>query len=66
MNKVELLAPAGDMERLKIAYLYGADAVYVGGKRFSMRANAKNFSTTDIKKACVYAHNLRKKIICNS
>lgn len=62
MNKVELLAPAGDMERLKIAYLYGADAVYVGGKRFSMRANAKNFSTTDIKKACVYAHNLRKKL----
>ena len=62
MNKVELLAPAGDIERLKIAYLYGADAVYVGGKRFSMRANAKNFSTTDIKKACVYAHNLRKKL----
>ena len=62
MSKVELLAPAGDFERLQIAFLYGADAVYVGGKRFSMRANAKNFSTTDIKKACVYAHNLRKKL----
>lgn len=61
-KRIELLAPAGDLERLKIAYLYGADAVYVGGKRFSMRANAKNFSVTDIKKACVYAHNLRKKL----
>ena len=61
-KKIELLAPAGDLERLQIAYLYGADAVYVGGKRFSMRANAKNFSTTEIKKACVYAHNLRKKL----
>lgn len=61
-SKVELLAPAGDLDRLKIAFLYGADAVYVGGKRFSMRANAKNFSTTEIKKACVYAHNLRKKL----
>ena len=61
-SKVELLAPAGDLDRLKIAYLYGADALYVGGKRFSMRANAKNFSTTEIKKACVYAHNLRKKL----
>ena len=62
MKKPELLAPAGDLERLQIAYLYGADAVYVGGKKFSMRANAKNFSTTEIKKACVYAHNLRKKL----
>ena len=62
MSRVELLAPAGDFERLQIAFLYGADAVYVGGKRFSMRANAKNFSTTDIKKACVFAHNLRKKL----
>ena len=61
-KRVELLAPAGDFDRLKIGYLYGADAVYVGGKRFSMRANAKNFSTTEIKKACVYAHNLRKKL----
>ena len=62
MSRVELLAPAGDFERLKIAYLYGADACYVGGKRYSMRANAKNFSTSDIKKACSIAHSLRKKL----
>ena len=40
MKKVELLAPAGDIEKLKFAYLYGADAVYIGGKNYSMRANA--------------------------
>ena len=40
----ELLAPAGDMEKLKIAFHYGADAVYVGGEKYSLRANAKNFS----------------------
>lgn len=61
-KKVELLAPAGDLERLKIAYLYGADAVYIGGKKYSMRANAKNFTITEIKKACTFAHNLRKKL----
>ena len=43
-KKPELLAPAGDLERLKIALLYGADAVYVGGNLFSLRANAVNFS----------------------
>ena len=43
-NKPELLAPAGDLERLKIAILYGADAVYLGGPIFGLRANANNFS----------------------
>ena len=43
MNKVELLSPAGDLERLKVTLLYGADAVYIGGKKYSLRANAKNF-----------------------
>ena len=38
MKKIELLAPAGDLERLKIAYLYGADACYIGGKDYSLRA----------------------------
>ncbi len=62
MKKVELLAPAGDLERLKIALLYGADAVYIGGKEYNLRANADNFSTEDIKKGCLFAHKLGKKI----
>ena len=44
----ELLAPAGDLERLKMALLYGADAVYVGGRDYSLRANAKNFSIEEL------------------
>ena len=59
---VELLAPAGDFERLKFAFLYGADAVYFGGKDFSLRANAKNFSKEEIKEAVEYAHKLNKKV----
>ena len=59
---VELLAPAGDKEKLEFALLYGADAVYFGGKDFSLRANAKNFSREDIKDATVFAHNLGKKV----
>lgn len=58
----ELLSPAGDLERLKIALLYGADAVYIGGKDYSLRANAKNFSIAEIKEACTFAHNLKKKV----
>jgi len=59
---IELLAPAGDLERLKIALYYGADAVYIGGQNFSLRANAKNFSNEEIKEAVNYAHNLNKKV----
>lgn len=62
MNKIELLAPAGDFEKLKIAYLYGADAVYIGGRNYSLRANAKNFSLNEMKEAVEYAHALQKKI----
>lgn len=58
----ELLAPAGDLERLKIALLYGADAVYIGGRDYSLRANAKNFSVDEIKEACEFAHKLNKRI----
>lgn len=47
---IELLAPAGNLQRLKIAYLYGADAVYVGGFNYSLRANAINFSSEELKK----------------
>lgn len=61
-RKIELLAPAGNLERLKIACKYGADAVYIGGTNYSMRANAKNFSNSDIKEACLFAHNLGKKV----
>ena len=59
---VELLAPAGDKERLEFALLYGADAVYFGGKDFSLRANAKNFSREDIIYATKFAHSLNKKV----
>ena len=58
----ELLAPAGDLERLKIALLYGADAVYVGGQNYSLRANAKNFSIEELSSATAFAHSVNKKI----
>lgn len=59
---VELLAPAGDLEKLKTALIYGADAVFIGGQNFSLRARASNFSLEDIKEACEFAHNLNKKV----
>ncbi len=59
--KVELLSPAGDLERLKIACIYGADAVYFGGFKYNLRANANNFSLSDIKEGCEFAHKLGKK-----
>lgn len=62
MKKVELLAPAGDLEKLKIAILYGADAVFIGGKKFSLRAKASNFTLEDIKEGCDFAHKFNKKI----
>lgn len=62
MEKLELLAPSGDLERLKIACLYGADAIYIGGQDYSLRANALNFSLDDIKEAVNYAHSLNKKV----
>ena len=62
MKKIELLSPAGDLSRLKIALLYGADAVYIGGRDYSLRANATNFSHEEIKEACQFAHNLGKKV----
>ena len=62
MEKIELLAPAGNLERVKIALLYGADAVYFGGRNYSLRANAKNLDISEIKEACDYAHKLKKKV----
>ncbi len=61
-KKIELLAPAGDLERLKINLLYGADAVYFGGKKYSLRANASNFGLDEIREACDFAHKLHKKV----
>lgn len=61
-RRVELLAPSGDLERLKISLLYGADAVYIGGQDYSLRANANNFSIEEIKEACDFAHGLNKKV----
>lgn len=62
MDRIELLAPAGDLERLKIAFLYGADAVYVGGDLFSLRANADNFSLDELREGVKLAHSLNKKL----
>ena len=61
-KRIELLAPAGDIERLKVNLLYGADAVYIGGQQYSLRANATNFSIEEIKESCEFAHKLNKKV----
>ena len=55
MKKIELLAPGGDLKRCKTAIDYGADAVYIGGKNFSLRSRASNFTLDDIQAACDYA-----------
>ena len=60
--RTELLAPAGDLERLKVAVMYGADAVYFGGKQFSLRARASNFTLDDIKEAVSFAHEHGSKV----
>lgn len=59
---IELLAPAGDLEKLKIAILYGADAVFIGGKSFSLRANASNFTKEDLIEGVKFAHERGKKV----
>ena len=56
VKKPELLAPAGNLEKLKVAILYGADAVFIGGKEFSLRSSASNFSLEDIQEAVEFAH----------
>lgn len=62
MKKPELLAPAGDLERLKIALKYGADAVYVGGPFLNLRANAINFNLEELEEGIRFAHDLNKKV----
>ena len=56
MKKPELLVPAGSLEVLKVAVLYGADAVYIGGEAFGLRAKAKNFSSEEMKEGIAFAH----------
>ena len=58
----ELLAPAGDLEKLKIAILYGADAVFIGGMEFSLRARASNFTLDNIKEGADFCHAHGKKL----
>ena len=67
MNKIELLAPAGNLEKAKIAILYGADAVYIGGKQFSLRSRASNFSIDEIAELVQFAnaHNSHVHVTVN-
>ena len=67
MSKIELLAPAKDLFKAKIAIDYGADAVYIGGKDYSLRSRASNFTVDEIDELVQYAHNKYKKVYvtCN-
>ena len=62
--KPELLAPAGDMERLKMAVLYGADAVYLAGTTFGMRSFAGNFTAEELPQAVRFAHDHGVRVHC--
>ena len=62
IKKVELLAPAGNLEKLKFACLFGADAVYIGGKQYGLRAYSGNFDDTDFANGIAFAHNLGKRV----
>ena len=62
LNKIELLAPAKDLFKAKIAIDYGADAIYIGGKCFSLRSRASNFENEDLKEIVTYAHNKNVKV----
>ena len=62
MMKSELLAPAGNLTKLKTAFYFGADAAYVGGKEFSLRSYADNFTRDELMSAVTYAHALNKKV----
>ncbi|AKL95264.1 collagenase [Clostridium aceticum] len=62
MKRVELLAPAGDLERLKVAVIYGADAIYLGGEIFGLRAAAKNFTLEELQEGIKFAHERGVKV----
>ena len=61
-QKVELLAPAGNLEKLRMAIIYGADAVYLGGEEFGLRASAGNFGPDELKKGIDFAHSMGRKV----
>lgn len=61
-RRIELLMPAGSLKVLKTAIIYGADAVYIGGEMFGLRAQAKNFSPEDMREAVLFAHERGKKV----
>jgi putative protease len=61
-KRVELLAPAGNLEKLKMAIIYGADAVYIGGKSFSLRTSSDNFTCEEMKEGIRFVHERGKKI----
>lgn len=61
-KKVELLAPAGNLEKLKMAIIYGADAVYLAGEEFGLRASAGNFTKEELKEGIKFAHDKGKKV----
>ena len=67
-NEPELLSPAGDWEWLEMALAYGADAVYLAGSEFGMRAAAGNFDTEDMEKAVALAHSMGRRVYvtCNT
>ncbi|MDE7433662.1 MAG: U32 family peptidase, partial [Mycoplasmoidaceae bacterium] len=62
MTRPELLSPAGDLNKAKYALNYGADAIYLGAKAYSLRARASNFDFEEIKEIIEYAHALNKKV----
>ena len=62
LNKPELLAPAGNLEKLKTAVTYGADAVYIGGEEFSLRVAADNFTPEEIAEGVKFAHERGRRV----
>jgi len=62
LNRPEILAPAGNLEKLKMALIYGADAVYIGGEKYGLRAAAGNFTLEEIKEGTDYAHSMGRKL----
>lgn len=64
MKKPELLAPAGNLEKLKIAVHYGADAVFLGGQEYGLRSNADNFTMEEIAEGVEFCEPLRCQNLC--